>query len=119
MGESAARHADVVIATDDNPRSEDPATIRAQLITGARAAVRHDGLATEVIDGGDRRSAINLALQLAAPGDVVAILGKGHEVGQEIAGTVVPFSDPVVTAQEWAVLHPNFVGQAGAQDPMP
>jgi UDP-N-acetylmuramoyl-L-alanyl-D-glutamate--2,6-diaminopimelate ligase len=119
MGESAARHADVVIATDDNPRSEDPAAIRAQLITGARAAVHRDGLATEVIDGGDRRSAINLALQLAAPGDVVAILGKGHEVGQEIAGTVVPFSDPVVAAEEWAVLHPDLVRQTGPQDPMP
>jgi UDP-N-acetylmuramoyl-L-alanyl-D-glutamate--2,6-diaminopimelate ligase len=119
MGESAARHADVVIATDDNPRSEDPAAIRAQLLTGARAAVRRAGLATEVIDGGDRRSAINLALQLAAPDDVVAILGKGHEVGQEIAGTVLPFSDPVVAAEEWAVLHPNLVRQAGPQDPMP
>ena len=119
MGESAARHADVVIATDDNPRSEDPAAIRAQLISGARAAVRRDGLATEVIDGGDRRSAINLALQLAAPGDVVAILGKGHELGQEIAGTVLPFSDPVVAAEEWAVLHPDLAAQAGQQDSMP
>ena len=119
MGESAARHADVVIATDDNPRSEDPAAIRAQLLAGARAAVRHEGLAAEVIDGGDRRTAINLALQLAAPGDVVAILGKGHEIGQEIAGTVLPFSDPVVAAEEWAVLHPDLVRQAGPQDPMP
>ena len=119
MGESAARHADVVIATDDNPRSEDPAAIRAQLITGARAAVRQEGLATEVIDGGDRRSAINLALQLAAPGDVVAVLGKGHEVGQEIAGSVLPFSDPVVVAEEWAVLHPDLVRQTGQQDSMP
>ena len=119
MGESAARHANVVIATDDNPRSENPAAIRAELITGARAAVRQEGLATEVIDGGDRRSAINLALQLAAPGDVVAVLGKGHEVGQEIAGTVLPFSDPVVVAEEWAVLHPDLVRQAGPQDPMP
>lgn len=119
MGESAARHADVVIATDDNPRSEDPAAIRAQLITGARVAVRQGGLATEVIDGGDRRSAINLALRLAAPGDVIAILGKGHEVGQEIAGTVLPFSDPVVAAEEWAMLHPDLVRQTGPQDPMP
>ncbi len=119
MGESAARHADVVIATDDNPRSEEPAAIRAQLISGARAAVRRDGLATEVIDGGDRRSAINLALQLAAPGDVVAILGKGHELGQEIAGTVLPFSDPVVAAEEWAVLHPDLATRAGQQDTMP
>jgi UDP-N-acetylmuramoyl-L-alanyl-D-glutamate--2,6-diaminopimelate ligase len=119
MGESAAGHADVVIATDDNPRSEEPAAIRAQLISGARAAVRRDGLATEVIDGGDRRSAINLALQLAAPGDVVAILGKGHELGQEIAGTVLPFSDPVVAAEEWAVLHPDLAAKAGQQDAMP
>jgi UDP-N-acetylmuramoyl-L-alanyl-D-glutamate--2,6-diaminopimelate ligase len=119
MGEAAARHADVVIATDDNPRSEEPAAIRAQLISGARAAVRRDGLATEVIDGGDRRSAINLALQLATPGDVVAILGKGHELGQEIAGTVLPFSDPVVAAEEWAVLHPDLAEQAGQRDMMP
>jgi UDP-N-acetylmuramoyl-L-alanyl-D-glutamate--2,6-diaminopimelate ligase len=118
MGESAARHADVVIATDDNPRSEEPSAIRAQLISGARAAVRRDSLATEIIDGGDRRSAINLALQLAAPGDVVAILGKGHELGQEIAGTLLPFSDPVVAAEEWAVLHPDLAAQAG-QDLMP
>jgi UDP-N-acetylmuramoyl-L-alanyl-D-glutamate--2,6-diaminopimelate ligase len=113
MGEAAARHADVVIATDDNPRSEDPAAIRAQLINGAQDAVRRDGLATEVIDGGDRRSAIRLALQLAAPGDVVAVLGKGHELGQEVAGTVVPFSDPVVAAEEWALLHPDLALQAG------
>jgi len=115
MGEAAARHADVVIATDDNPRSEDPAAIRAQLINGAQDAVRRDGLATEVIDGGDRRSAIRLALQLAAPGDVVAVLGKGHELGQEVAGTVVPFSDPVVAAEEWALLHPDLALQAGQQ----
>jgi UDP-N-acetylmuramoyl-L-alanyl-D-glutamate--2,6-diaminopimelate ligase len=113
MGESAARHADVVIATDDNPRSEDPGAIREQLITGARAAVRRDGLDTEVIDGGDRRSAIRLALKLAGPDDVIAILGKGHELGQEIAGTIVPFSDPVVAAEEWAVLNPDLARQDG------
>jgi UDP-N-acetylmuramoyl-L-alanyl-D-glutamate--2,6-diaminopimelate ligase len=119
MGESAARHADVVIATDDNPRSEDPDAIRAQLLSGARAVVRREGLGTEVIDGGDRRAAINLALRLAAPGDVVAILGKGHEVGQEIGGTVRPFSDPLVAAEEWAVLHPDLTFRAGQQDSMP
>jgi UDP-N-acetylmuramoyl-L-alanyl-D-glutamate--2,6-diaminopimelate ligase len=119
MGESAARHADVVIATDDNPRSEDPDAIRAQLLSGARAAVRREGLGTEVIDGGDRRAAINLALRLAAPGDVVAILGKGHEVGQEIGGTVRPFSDPLVAAEEWAALHPDLTLRAGQQDSMP
>jgi UDP-N-acetylmuramoyl-L-alanyl-D-glutamate--2,6-diaminopimelate ligase len=113
MGESAAHNADVVIATDDNPRSEDPRAIRAQLITGAQAAVRGADLQTEVIDGGDRRSAIRLALQLARPDDVVAILGKGHELGQEVAGTVLPFSDPVVAAEEWAVLHPDSASQIG------
>jgi UDP-N-acetylmuramoyl-L-alanyl-D-glutamate--2,6-diaminopimelate ligase len=113
MGESAAHNAEVVIATDDNPRSEDPRTIRSQLINGARAAVRRADLETEVIDGGDRRSAIRLALQLAAPGDVIAILGKGHELGQEVAGTVLPFSDPVVAAEEWAVLHPDSASPIG------
>jgi UDP-N-acetylmuramoyl-L-alanyl-D-glutamate--2,6-diaminopimelate ligase len=119
MGEAAAQHSDVVIATDDNPRSENPAAIRAQLISGARRAVLRDGLQSEVIDGGDRRSAINLALRLAAPGDVIAILGKGHEVGQEIAGTVLPFSDSVVATEEWAVLHPDLAQQAGQPDSMP
>jgi len=113
MGESAAQNADVVIATDDNPRSEDPRAIRAQLISGAQAAVRRAELQTEVIDGGDRRSAIRLALQLATSGDVVAILGKGHELGQEVAGTILPFSDPVVAAEEWAVLHPDSASQIG------
>ena len=56
-----------------------------------------------MIDGGDRRSAIGLALELAHPGDVVAILGKGHETGQEIAGQVLPFSDPEVVLEQWAV----------------
>jgi len=108
MGEAAARFADVVIATDDNPRSEDPGAIRAELIKGAQQAVRQHGLATDVIDGGDRRSAIRLALQIASSSDVVAILGKGHELGQEVAGTVLPFSDPDVAAEEWAVLHPDL-----------
>jgi len=119
MGEAAARFADVVIATDDNPRSEDPRAIRTELITGAQKAVRKDGLTTEVIDGGDRRSAIRLALQIASPSDVVAILGKGHELGQEVAGTVLPFSDPDVAAEEWAVLHPDLGRRAGQQGMTP
>jgi UDP-N-acetylmuramoyl-L-alanyl-D-glutamate--2,6-diaminopimelate ligase len=57
-----------------------------------------------VIDGGDRRSAIREALALARPGDVVAILGKGHEVGQEIGGRTLPFDDAAVVAREWADL---------------
>ena len=84
MGEIAARLADVLVVTDDNPRSEDPAAIRAEILAGTR-----DGTA-EVIEVGDRRAAIREALALAAPGDVVLVAGKGHETGQEVAGVVHP-----------------------------
>ena len=100
MGAAAARHADLVVVTDDNPRSEDPAAIRAEVLAGARAA----GGSAEVVDGGDRRSAIRLALQQARAGDVVAVLGKGHELGQEVGGAVLPFRDADVVAAEWAGL---------------
>jgi UDP-N-acetylmuramoyl-L-alanyl-D-glutamate--2,6-diaminopimelate ligase len=102
MGAAAARGADVVIVTDDNPRSEDAAAIRAQILAGARAAVAAEHLDAEVIDGGDRRAAIGLALEVARPGDVVAVLGKGHETGQEVAGKVLPFGDPAVVHEQWA-----------------
>jgi UDP-N-acetylmuramoyl-L-alanyl-D-glutamate--2,6-diaminopimelate ligase len=104
MGEAAAGNADLVVVTDDNPRSESPEVIREEVLAGARAAVERDGLATEVLDGGDRRSAIRLALADAGRGDVVAVLGRGHEPEQEIAGRRVPFNDAVVVAEEWAAL---------------
>ncbi|MFB9673002.1 UDP-N-acetylmuramoyl-L-alanyl-D-glutamate--2,6-diaminopimelate ligase [Microlunatus capsulatus] len=97
MGEAAARAAAVVVVTDDNPRSEDPAAIRAAVLAGARAAG-----GAEVHDGGDRAAAIALALELAGPDDVVAVLGKGHETGQEVAGTVLPFADADVVRAAWA-----------------
>jgi len=87
MGRMAAAAADVVIVTDDNPRSEDPAEIRAQVLTGTR------GSAAEVWEIGDRRAAIAAAVAAARPGDVVLVAGKGHEEGQEIAGVVHHFSD--------------------------
>ncbi|WP_162831147.1 UDP-N-acetylmuramoyl-L-alanyl-D-glutamate--2,6-diaminopimelate ligase [Amycolatopsis ruanii] len=90
MGEAAARRSDVLIVTDDNPRSEDPAAIRAAMLTGARAAGPGSG---EVLEIGDRREAIVRAVGLARAGDVVLIAGKGHETGQEAAGVVHPFSD--------------------------
>jgi UDP-N-acetylmuramoyl-L-alanyl-D-glutamate--2,6-diaminopimelate ligase len=104
MGAAAAEAAAVVVVTDDNPRTEDPAAIRRLVLEGAQRATREHGLATQLIDGGDRRSAIRTALQHAAPGDVVAILGKGHESGQEIDGRIHPFSDIEVVRQEWAAL---------------
>lgn len=89
MGEIAARLADVVIVTSDNPRSEDPGAILDEIVAGIP---RHD---VEVI--ADRREAIGRAVALARPGDVVVIAGKGHEQGQEIAGGVkLPFDDVAV-----------------------
>ncbi len=102
MGEAAARGADVVVVTDDNPRSEDPAAIRAAVLTGARRLAGETG--TQVFDGGDRRSAIGLALDLAGPEDWVAILGKGNETGQQLAGHTVPFDDAEVVAEQWHVI---------------
>ncbi len=99
MGAAAARQADVVVVTDDNPRSEDPATIRAAVIAGARAEIEQSGTdRVRVIDGGSRAAAIAEAIALAVldgAGDVdtVVVLGKGHEKGQEVAGVVHPFDD--------------------------
>jgi UDP-N-acetylmuramoyl-L-alanyl-D-glutamate--2,6-diaminopimelate ligase len=94
MGEIAARGADVLVVTDDNPRSEDPAAIRRAMLDGALAvppAVRG-----EVVEVGDRAAAIAAAVERAGPGDTVLVAGKGHETGQEIAGVVHPFDDRVV-----------------------
>jgi UDP-N-acetylmuramoyl-L-alanyl-D-glutamate--2,6-diaminopimelate ligase len=100
MGAAAAQCADVVLVTDDNPRTEDPAAIRAEVLAGASAAAATSG--AEVIDGGDRRSAIARALALAGPGDWVAVLGRGHETSQLIGGAAIPFDDVLVARQEWS-----------------
>ncbi|MEC3977664.1 UDP-N-acetylmuramoyl-L-alanyl-D-glutamate--2,6-diaminopimelate ligase [Amycolatopsis sp. H20-H5] len=91
MGEAAVRRSDVLIVTDDNPRSEEPAAIRAAMLAGARGVGPSQG--GELIELGDRREAITRAVALAEPGDIVFIAGKGHETGQEIHGVVHPFSD--------------------------
>ncbi len=102
MGAAAAHGADVVIVTDDNPRSEPPELIRGSVLAGARGVAAR---ATTIVDGGDRRSAIRAALTLAGPGAWVAVLGKGHERGQDIGGVITPFDDTVVVAEEWAALN--------------
>jgi len=92
MGEVGATHADVLVVTDDNPRSEDPAAIRAEIVAGA-GADRGDAVSAEVVEVGDRRAAIRYAVGSARPGDTVLIAGKGHETGQEVGGEVVSFDD--------------------------
>jgi UDP-N-acetylmuramoyl-L-alanyl-D-glutamate--2,6-diaminopimelate ligase len=112
MGAAAAERAAVVIVTDDNPRSENPAAIREAVLAGARA-VRDSGgrrdrrfrawpTPVEISDGGDRRSAIQQALALAGPDDVVAVLGKGHETTQEIAGEFLPCDDAAIITESWS-----------------
>ncbi|MEO0816671.1 MAG: UDP-N-acetylmuramoyl-L-alanyl-D-glutamate--2,6-diaminopimelate ligase [Pseudomonadota bacterium] len=83
MGEVAAKHADMVIVTDDNPRSEDPATIRRAVLDGA----------PEAREIGDRADAIRTGISHLQAGDTLVIAGKGHETGQVVGDTVIPFSD--------------------------
>jgi UDP-N-acetylmuramoyl-L-alanyl-D-glutamate--2,6-diaminopimelate ligase len=95
MGAAAARNADLVIVTDDNPRSEDPAAIRAAVFAGAQA-VAGAGRA-EVQEIGDRRGAIERAVEATrGQADTVVVVGKGHEQGQEIGAVVHAFDDRVV-----------------------
>lgn len=83
MGAAVAAGADVAIVTDDNPRSEDPAVIRAAVRAGC----------PDALDIGDRAQAIAAGLEMLRPGDVLVVAGKGHEQGQTIGGTILPFDD--------------------------
>jgi len=97
MGEIAGRLADVAVVTSDNPRSEPPEAIVAQVAEGVARAAPGGGFRVEV----DRRAAIRAALAMAEPGDAVLVAGKGHEQGQELAdGVKIPFDDRVVAAEE-------------------
>lgn len=91
MGQIAAELADLVIVTDDNPRSEDPASIRGEILAGVSDVTGHS--CAEVIELGDRRAAIAHAVSWARPGDTVVVAGKGHETGQTGGGHTVPFDD--------------------------
>lgn len=95
MGEIAARLADVAIVTDDNPRSEVPATIRAEVLAGAKGA-------KEI---GDRREAIRAAAAMMQDGDILVVAGKGHEQGQIVGDTVHPFDDVAETAKALELVH--------------
>jgi len=90
MGRVASQLADLAIVTSDNPRSEEPVEIIAEIVAGAVG---------EIVVEPDRRAAIELAVDAAEPGDVVLVAGKGHEQGQEIAGVVLPFDDREVAGE--------------------
>jgi UDP-N-acetylmuramoyl-L-alanyl-D-glutamate--2,6-diaminopimelate ligase len=92
MGRAASR-ADIAILTSDNPRSEDPVVIMAAVRSGIPAA-------TTIVEEPDRRRAIRAALESAEPDDLVLILGKGHETGQDVAGVIEPFDDRTVVLEE-------------------
>jgi len=87
MGGIAAGKADIAIVTDDNPRTEEPAAIRSEIMGGAQ------GGKAEVREIGDRREAIGTAIGMMRRGDVVLVAGKGHETGQIVGDRVLPFSD--------------------------
>ena len=99
MGAIAARNADQVVLTSDNPRSEDPLEIITEILEGVLGEAG-SGHAPLII--ADRREAIAMAIAGAAAGDVVLIAGKGHEDYQENAGRRVPFLDAAVAAEALA-----------------
>ncbi|MEZ5893689.1 MAG: UDP-N-acetylmuramoyl-L-alanyl-D-glutamate--2,6-diaminopimelate ligase [Parvularculaceae bacterium] len=90
MGAAAKKHADVVIVTDDNPRTEDPASIRAEVLKGC----------PDAIEIGDRGEAIAAGVAMLDEGDALLILGKGHETGQQVGDEILPFDDVAVAAAE-------------------
>lgn len=94
MGAALARGADIAIVTSDNPRSEDPYQIIVEMASGA-----HGITGSDVRIEADRAAAIAMAVDLAEPGDIVLVAGKGHERGQEILGEVKPFDDREVLVQ--------------------
>jgi UDP-N-acetylmuramoyl-L-alanyl-D-glutamate--2,6-diaminopimelate ligase len=99
MGEIGARLADVLVVTSDNPRSEDPEAIVAEIMAGAEAAARSPE-AEPIVAEVDRRVAIERAVSIAREGDVLVIAGKGHEQGQELSdGMKVPFDDVQVARE--------------------
>jgi UDP-N-acetylmuramoyl-L-alanyl-D-glutamate--2,6-diaminopimelate ligase len=118
MGAVAVRRADVVIITDDNPRSEDPATIRAAVLAGAREAIAAGGARTaedSLQECASRADAIIEAVRRAGGTGTVLVAGKGHETGQEIAGEVHPFDDRERT-REAIASHPGHRAAGRVQD---
>ncbi|HMR49230.1 MAG TPA: UDP-N-acetylmuramoyl-L-alanyl-D-glutamate--2,6-diaminopimelate ligase [Arachnia sp.] len=115
MGAAAAEASAVVIVTDDNPRGEDPASIRAAVLDGARRAATASGATVLEVPG--RRAAIRDALARASRDSVVAVLGKGHERGQILADRIIDFDDRIEVRDAWLSrtgAHPRLEGKGDA-----
>ncbi|MGH9063577.1 MAG: glutamate ligase domain-containing protein, partial [Acidimicrobiales bacterium] len=110
MGEAATRLADLAVLTSDNPRSEDPLDIIAEVVAGVR---RRQALVVEP----DRAAAIALAVDRAGPGDVVVVAGKGHESGQETRAGTLYFDDREVAAAAIDRRWPPGLGASGGGAP--
>jgi UDP-N-acetylmuramoyl-L-alanyl-D-glutamate--2,6-diaminopimelate ligase len=109
MGAIAARLADIVIVTDDDPHDEDAAAIRADVLAGAEAAKEAEGLSCRILESYPRADAIRQAVELAGPADTILVAGRGHEVWQEVKGVNLSLDDRVelrqsLTARGFTVL---------------
>ncbi|MFI5068164.1 MAG: glutamate ligase domain-containing protein, partial [Streptosporangiales bacterium] len=113
MGAAAARLADLAILTSDNPRSEDPLAILAEMLAGVLTVPPADR--ARMIIEPDRAAAIHLAVTGAGKGDVVLVAGKGHETGQYAGGTVTPFDDREVAADALADVLAGHGGRDAAR----
>ncbi len=113
MGAAATRLADLAILTSDNPRSEDPLAILAEMLAGVLTVPPADR--ARVIIEPDRAAAIHLAVTGAGKGDVVLVAGKGHETGQYAGGTVTPFDDREVAADALADMAAGHGGRDAAR----
>ncbi|GGC94587.1 UDP-N-acetylmuramoyl-L-alanyl-D-glutamate--2,6-diaminopimelate ligase [Tersicoccus solisilvae] len=119
MGEIAARMADVVIVTDDDPHDEDPAPIRAAVLAGVHRAVHDGGRATVVEEVHPRAEAIRRAVALAGPRDSILVAGRGHEVWQEVKGVNLPLDDRQELAAALRETGHPVHGPADGADPDP
>jgi UDP-N-acetylmuramoyl-L-alanyl-D-glutamate--2,6-diaminopimelate ligase len=114
MGAVAARLADVVIVTDDDPHDEDPAAIRAEVMAGAQAAREQEALECVIEEVYPRDAAIERAVELAEPHDTILVAGRGHEVWQEVKGVNLALDDRVelrnaLTARGFTVLQDDRI----------
>jgi UDP-N-acetylmuramoyl-L-alanyl-D-glutamate--2,6-diaminopimelate ligase len=100
MGRAAVEGSDLAVLTSDNPRSEDPQAILAEMTSGLSDELTAGAGGSGVVVEPDRRVAIARAVREARPGDTVVVAGKGHETGQDVGGVVLPFDDRVVLREE-------------------